>query len=97
MGAWNFVEVSPSQVLGRFNGFSRDDLSVSVQLEQIPKESPEQRHFNWRSRAALASRSERERLRNVELRRARELYAGMAVSGGVMSSKTLQLTAGMRK
>ena len=67
-----------------------DDLSTAVELEEIAAALPERRYFlrcGRRSRAAG----------NGELRRTRGLYPGVAVSGGIMSSKTLQRTAGMRK
>ena len=64
----------------RVVGFGRDDLSMAAQLGQIASALPEQRFLVWRLKAALASRGERERLRNAELCRVRELYPGMRVS-----------------
>ena len=61
----------------RVVGFGRDDLSMAAQLGQIASALPEQRFLVWRLKAALASRGERERLRNAELCRVRELYPGM--------------------
>jgi hypothetical protein len=64
----------------------RGDLASAIELDLIASPLPEQRHFVWRLRAALASRGERERLRNAELCRVRELYPGMTVSGGPSSN-----------
>ena len=74
-----------------------DDLAGAVELDLITAALPEQRFFIWRLMAALASHRELERLRNDELRHARRFYPGMAVSGRVMTSKTLRWMAGMRK
>ena len=48
---------------------ARDDLATAIELDLIASGLPEQRFFVWRLKAALASRSELERLRNRELRR----------------------------
>ena len=67
----------------------RDDLAAAVELEEIAAALPERRYFlrcGRRSRAAGTGNCAD-----------RGLYPGMAVSGGIMNSKTLQRTAGMRR
>jgi len=71
-------------------GFGRDDLSMAAELEEIVVVLPKRRYFLRCGRRPRAAG-------NGELRRTRGLYPGVAVFGGIMSSKTLQWTAGTRK
>jgi hypothetical protein len=66
---------------------ARDDLAGAIELDLIASALPEQRFFIWRLKAALAGRSERERLRNEQLRHLRRHYPGMSVSGAAKGAR----------
>jgi len=63
---------------------------MAAELEEIVVVLPKRRYFLRCGRRPRAAG-------NGELRRTRGLYPGVAVFGGIMSSKTLQWTAGTRK